>query len=122
MATISKDRGSGRFTPIEANQFDGKNAGGHEILESQRQRMGSTSSAVSTKQPPPPGIFRALTPTSGTYLTLYLTVACFYVRLMLESSRNFYRAIYLSGRTTHELALANSTKYGVTLIDSFKLF
>lgn len=41
---------------------------------------------------------------------------------MLGSSQQFYRAIYLSERTTHDLALAISTKFGIALTDGFSIF
>ncbi|KAJ5982220.1 transcriptional regulator family: Grainyhead/CP2 [Penicillium sp. IBT 35674x] len=103
VTTESKDSGSERFTPIDADNFDGKKAGVYGRRLNQKHRMGSTSSAVSTEQPK-------------------RLVACFYVQLMLESSQQFYRAIYLSERTTHDLALAISTKYGITLTDGFNIY
>ncbi|KAJ6103667.1 CP2 transcription factor [Penicillium sp. IBT 16267x] len=103
MTTKSKDSGSERCTPIDADNSEGEKAGVHRIRGNQKQCMGFTSSAISTEQPPS-------------------LVACFYVRLMPESSQQFYRAIYLSERTTHDLTQAISTKYGITRPDGFNIF
>ncbi|KAJ5725645.1 uncharacterized protein N7483_007002 [Penicillium malachiteum] len=90
------------FTSLGTN--DGvREAGVHRIPVNQRQRIGSTSSAVSSERPPS-------------------LVACFYVRLMLENSQQFYRAIYLSERTTNDLAQAISRKYGITLTNDLIIF
>ncbi|KAJ5982286.1 hypothetical protein N7451_012386 [Penicillium sp. IBT 35674x] len=101
ISTNSEDAGSGGSKPIDADIFDGGSAGFRRIRVYQKQRRGSTSSAV-TVQPPP-------------------LVACFYIRLMLESSQQFYRAVYLSDRTTRDLALAISAKFGITLTDDFNI-
>ncbi|KAJ5982405.1 hypothetical protein N7451_012505 [Penicillium sp. IBT 35674x] len=122
VTTESKDSGSERFTPIDSDNFDGKKADAYGRRSNQKHHMGSTSSAVFTKQPKQLGISRAQFPTSGTELTGGSIVACFYVQLMLESSEQFYRAIYLSERTTHDLALAICTKFGISLTDGFNIF
>ncbi|KAJ5711467.1 CP2 transcription factor [Penicillium malachiteum] len=100
--TTTSNHSDSELTSIDTNDGGGK-AEVHRMPVDHRQRIGSTSSAVSSEQLSPP-------------------VACFYIRLMLESSQQFYRAIYLSERTTNNLAHAISRKYGITLTDDLIIF
>ncbi|KAJ5614210.1 hypothetical protein N7528_007864 [Penicillium herquei] len=100
--TTTSNHSDSELTSIDTNDGGGK-AEVHRMPVDHRQRIGSTSSAVSSEQ-------------------LFSPVACFYIRLMLESSQQFYRAIYLSERTTNNLAHAISRKYGITLTDELNIF
>ncbi|KAJ5738923.1 hypothetical protein N7493_002078 [Penicillium malachiteum] len=116
LTTKSNHSDSEGLTFIDTNDAGGK-AGVHRMSVTQRQRIGSTPSAVSSEWLSPPGITSVEFPNSGPRLTQYFIVACFYIRLMLKSSQQFYRAIYLPERTTNDLAQAISRKYGITLTD-----
>ncbi|KAJ6032228.1 CP2 transcription factor [Penicillium herquei] len=119
--TIKSNRSDSEGLTSIGNNYGGGKAGIRTALVNQRHRIGSTSSAVSSEQLPSPGISPAQFHNFSSLLTQYCKVACFYVRLMLESSQQFYRAIYLSERTTHDLAQAISRKYGITITDNLNV-
>lgn len=66
MATESNDSGSDFCKSIDTDNLGGMKAVDHIIRANQNQRMGSTSIAVPTKQPPRFGIFPTGLPTFGT--------------------------------------------------------